>query len=321
MAGLTRENVASHLQKHRMRLKKEEGGGGGGHGGSGHQTPVCSGRGVASPNAAMADAEHGEVAAPAAHHAHKRHEHATGDAAAGAGEGRRPQRQRRGTAATSPPSEMSGEQALWVLLGGVVGAWLGPMAGAGHAARLCKCCQLSMLALSMPSLPACPALRWADCRGRGVMPQPADSAKPLLPADLASAGAPSRCACGCPSAIHGPPGVGDVCPCSEVFWSMLFATCSRGNATGLKFFVLFHPTPSVAPSLGVLAGAAAQRGGGAHVWWPPMWLCALACPPLVLHLSTLQQPFAARPLSPSLVCLLYQHCCSPLHSVLPSAQA
>ena len=42
--GLTRENVASHLQKHRMRLKKDEDGEGGGGGGSGHHTPMGSGR-------------------------------------------------------------------------------------------------------------------------------------------------------------------------------------------------------------------------------------------------------------------------------------
>ena len=43
MNGLTRENVASHLQKHRMRLKKDEDGEAGG-GGSGHHTPMGSGR-------------------------------------------------------------------------------------------------------------------------------------------------------------------------------------------------------------------------------------------------------------------------------------
>jgi hypothetical protein len=45
VSGLTRENVASHLQKHRMRLKKEEEEGGGGAGSAGH-APVGSGRGA-----------------------------------------------------------------------------------------------------------------------------------------------------------------------------------------------------------------------------------------------------------------------------------
>lgn len=45
MAGLTRENVASHLQKHRMRLKKEEEEEGGAA--SGHNTPAGSGRAAA----------------------------------------------------------------------------------------------------------------------------------------------------------------------------------------------------------------------------------------------------------------------------------
>lgn len=47
MAGLTRENVASHLQKHRMRLKREEEEEGGGDAPSGH--PPAPGSARAAP--------------------------------------------------------------------------------------------------------------------------------------------------------------------------------------------------------------------------------------------------------------------------------
>ncbi len=61
MAGLTRENVASHLQKHRMRLKKEEDEAGGNH------APAASGRGDAGDRkraAAAAEAEAPRVQRP-----------------------------------------------------------------------------------------------------------------------------------------------------------------------------------------------------------------------------------------------------------------
>ena len=51
MAGLTRENVASHLQKHRMRLKKEEDEAGG------HHAPAASGPADHKRAAAAAEAD------------------------------------------------------------------------------------------------------------------------------------------------------------------------------------------------------------------------------------------------------------------------
>lgn len=51
VAGLTRENVASHLQKHRMRLKKEEDEAGG------HHAPAASGPADHKRAAAAAEAE------------------------------------------------------------------------------------------------------------------------------------------------------------------------------------------------------------------------------------------------------------------------
>ena len=147
MAGLTRENVASHLQKHRMRLKKEEDAAGGP---AGDHAPCASGRAGGAADGADADeAEH----AGGQHGGHKRHGH--GGEGGGGGDARRPQRQRRAAAAAAlvpAPSEVSG--ALAGRDG--VGAWCAQLACVAGALsnhgrrRLPDGCPLPASALPTP---------------------------------------------------------------------------------------------------------------------------------------------------------------------------